>query len=176
MRCWQTTRGCRCAAALRAVLLPKTWLAAMPSKHRTPLTCSSHTHTRTHTCLLQPTFTRLGVKYDARTAQALLRREPGLAGQLLYSVRAALGGLDANVKVGALRVCWPPRIVSCMLQTVHAALGGLDANVKLSVRILKSLATVPGYVRAPHSSQSSAAAAANARPSSALVPATSAGA
>lgn len=47
----------------------------------------------------QPTFNRLGVKYDSRTAQGLLRGDPGLAGQLLYSVHQALSGMATNAKV-----------------------------------------------------------------------------
>jgi hypothetical protein len=71
------------------------------SMHAQAHACTTHTrmhtiHTHAHT---QPTFRRLGIAYDARTAQALLRRERGLAAQLLYAVRAAVAGMDCQAKV-----------------------------------------------------------------------------
>jgi hypothetical protein len=51
----------------------------------------------------QPTFKRLGIPYDARAAQALLRRKPGAAAKLLSRVRDAVAGMDAQAQVRAPR-------------------------------------------------------------------------
>jgi hypothetical protein len=48
---------------------------------------------------MQPTFNRLGVQYDSRTAQGLMRGEPGLAARLLAAVKAALDGMVTNARV-----------------------------------------------------------------------------
>lgn len=57
-----------------------------------PATCLAN-HER-----LRPTFARLGVKYDAREARAVLRREPGRAARLLAAARAAVADVDAGAR------------------------------------------------------------------------------
>ena len=74
-------------------------------------------HTR-----LQPTFERLGIKYDARTARALLDRQPGLAARLLASVRGAFAALDSNAQVRARPARGPTAVLaqsSTKLCAVH---------------------------------------------------------
>jgi hypothetical protein len=52
--------------------------------------------------LLQPVLAKLGVQLDPRTAQALINREPGLAGKVLYSIKQALGSMSKDMQV---RLC-----------------------------------------------------------------------
>mmetsp|Transcript_35241 Transcript_35241/g.78424 ORF Transcript_35241/g.78424 Transcript_35241/m.78424 type:complete len:1824 (+) Transcript_35241:146-5617(+) len=47
---------------------------------------------------LQPTFSRLGIKFDTRTANSLMREEPGVAVRLLYSVKQNLGQVHKDVQ------------------------------------------------------------------------------
>lgn len=69
----------------------------------------------------QPTFNRLGVKYDSRTAQGLLAQQPGLAAKLLHSAKAALDAMGTNAKVhscatqGACAWSWTSLRI-CMFQ------------------------------------------------------------
>lgn len=57
-------------------------------------------HSRISMCLLlQPTLTKLGVRMDTRTAQALINKESGLAGKVLYSIIQALGSMKKDLQV-----------------------------------------------------------------------------
>ncbi|WIA32870.1 hypothetical protein OEZ86_006044 [Tetradesmus obliquus] len=47
---------------------------------------------------LQPVLAKLGVQLDPRTAQALINREPGLAGKVLYSIKQALGSMNKDMQ------------------------------------------------------------------------------
>jgi hypothetical protein len=51
---------------------------------------------------LQPTLSKLGVKMDTRTAQALINTEPGLAPKVLLSIKQQLEGLAINLQVWGL--------------------------------------------------------------------------
>lgn len=71
--------------------------------HKPPLPLGATTAPSQRRRTLQPTFARLGIRYDARTARALHDHTPGTAAQLLAAVRGALGALEGNaqVRVGA---------------------------------------------------------------------------
>ena len=47
----------------------------------------------------QTTFLKLGVKFDTRTANSLMREEPGVAMRLLYSLKQNLGQVNKDVQV-----------------------------------------------------------------------------
>lgn len=49
---------------------------------------------------LQPTFKRLGVPFDTRAANSLMREEAGVALRLLYAVKQSLGRVNKDVEVG----------------------------------------------------------------------------
>ena len=49
---------------------------------------------------LQTSFLKLGVKFDTRTANALMREEAGVALRLLYSLKQNLGQVNKGVQVG----------------------------------------------------------------------------
>lgn len=61
---------------------------------------------------LQKSFLKLGVKFDTRTANALMREEPGVALRLLYSLKQNLGQVNKDVQVGPRQACG---IGACML-------------------------------------------------------------
>eukprot|EP00955_Chlamydomonas_euryale_P065098 359155-Chlamydomonas_euryale.AAC.2 len=48
---------------------------------------------------LQASFQKLGVKFDSRTANALMREEPGVALRLLYSLKQSLSQVHKDVQV-----------------------------------------------------------------------------
>ncbi|MEW5317265.1 MAG: hypothetical protein WDW38_008576 [Sanguina aurantia] len=47
---------------------------------------------------LQPTFTKLGVRMDTRTANSLMREEAGVAAKLLYTIKQTLGQLNKDLQ------------------------------------------------------------------------------
>lgn len=55
---------------------------------------------------LGPTLSRLGIRLDARTVSALIAHERGAAGQLLYSIKQAVGSLQLNLQVHCLYAAW----------------------------------------------------------------------
>ena len=67
------------------------WYALLIGSQFALLYSSSH-HTQT-------TFLKLGVKFDTRTANSLMREEPGVAMRLLYSLKQNLGQVNKDVQV-----------------------------------------------------------------------------
>lgn len=61
-----------------------------------------------HHAWLQPqaSFQKLGIKFDSRTANALMREEPGVALRLLYSLKQNLTQMHKDVQV---RIAWEKR-------------------------------------------------------------------
>jgi hypothetical protein len=48
----------------------------------------------------QASFHKLGIKFDSRTANSLMREEPGVALRLLYSLKQSLSQVHKDVQVG----------------------------------------------------------------------------
>eukprot|EP00775_Hariotina_reticulata_P002553 gene2553-2855_t len=48
---------------------------------------------------LQPTLAKLGVPLDTRTARALINKEAGLAGKVLYNIKQAVSAMNATTQV-----------------------------------------------------------------------------
>ena len=48
---------------------------------------------------MQSSLLKLGVKFDTRTANALMREEAGVALRLLYSLKQNLGQVNKDVQV-----------------------------------------------------------------------------
>jgi hypothetical protein len=69
--------------------------------------------------LLQPVLAKLGVQLDPRTAHALINREPGLAGKVLYSIKQALGSMSKDTQV---------RLYNCTLCFNHGAVRSLQCS------------------------------------------------
>lgn len=59
-------------------------------------------HSRRNFNALQPVLTRLGVPFNARSADSLLAKEKGFAANLLYQVRVAIASLEKHA-VGRAR-------------------------------------------------------------------------
>ncbi|GMH35763.1 hypothetical protein BSKO_03631 [Bryopsis sp. KO-2023] len=48
---------------------------------------------------LQPTFLELGIQFDSRTANKLIREEKGVAPRLLYSLRQVIRAMNTNMQI-----------------------------------------------------------------------------
>jgi hypothetical protein len=74
--------------------------------------------------LLQPVLSKLGVQLDPRTAQALIKQEPGLAGKVLYSIKQALGSMNND-----MQVCSEPAALAYTSLTQQIVSTQLASNV-----------------------------------------------
>lgn len=100
------------------------------AKHVLPEHVAATTHgtaltpgpSRTVACT-QTTFQKLGVKFDSRTANAVMREEPGVALRLLYALRQSLGQVQKDVTVRTL----PMHEWHCSLDGVKAAYLHVDS-------------------------------------------------